>query len=48
MAQIGNKQNAGLNREWAAHVRKRLKRYTAGKRRARDKQLMEGEIKETD
>jgi hypothetical protein len=34
----GNKQNAGLNGEWAAHVRRWGKRMTAGLRRAKDKQ----------
>jgi hypothetical protein len=36
MAQLGNKKNSQLNREWAKHVRKRhgMKRLTSKRRRA--------------
>lgn len=36
----GNKQNAILNGEWARHVRAWGKRFTSGKRRTRDKELI--------
>lgn len=29
----GNKQNSGLNEQWASHVRRFLKKLTAHKRR---------------
>ena len=42
MAQIGNAANSKLNREWAKHVRKRLrmKRRTAHIRRQHDKKIL--------
>jgi len=33
----GNKQNAGLNGEWGAHVDSGEKKVTSGKRRAKNK-----------
>jgi len=33
----GNKQNAGLNGEWGAHVDSGDKKVTSGKRRAKSK-----------
>jgi hypothetical protein len=46
MAQVGNKQNSILNGEWAMHVRGWYKRYTSGKRREKDKQIIKEAIKE--
>jgi hypothetical protein len=40
MAQIGSKQNSSLNGEWAKHVRAWYKRYTSGRRREKDKQII--------
>lgn len=40
----GNKQNAGLNGEWAAHVKWFGKRLTAGIRRMRNKQIIREEL----
>lgn len=39
MAQLGNKKNSQLNREWATHVRKRTgqKRLTSKRRRNQGK-----------
>jgi len=41
----GNKQNAGLNREWAKHVRKWGKKFTASIRRMRSKKIIREEKK---
>jgi len=39
----GNKQNAGLNGEWAAHVRKAWKKVTSGIRRKKsEKEIKDG------
>jgi hypothetical protein len=46
MAQVGNKQNSIINGEWAKHVRWWYKRYTAGRRREKDKQIIKEEVKE--
>jgi len=46
MAQIGNKQNSILNGEWGKHVRWWYKRYTAGRRRDNDKEIIKMAIKE--
>ena len=40
----GNAANSKLNREWAAHVRKFLKRITSGKRRSQDKKIIKEEL----
>lgn len=45
MAQIGNKQNSFINGEWAARVRKPMKKITSGKRRMVAKQQTKKEIK---
>jgi len=42
----GNKQNAGLNGEWAKHVRKWGKKFTASIRRTRNKRIIRDELKE--
>jgi hypothetical protein len=47
MAQVGNKQNSILNGEWAKHVRGWYKRYTSGRRRDQDKQVIKEAIKNT-
>lgn len=44
MAQLGNKQNSGLNGEWATHVRRKTKRITSGKRRAKSKRIILREL----
>ena len=41
---VGNKQNAGLNGEWAGHVRKWGKRFTAGIRRMKSKLIVRKEL----
>jgi len=46
MAQLGNKQNAGLNGEWAKHVKKRGKKITAHIRRNKDKKLIKIRMEE--
>jgi hypothetical protein len=48
MAQVGSKQNSILNGEWAKHVRNWYKRYTAGRRRTNDKQIIKEAIKDKD
>ena len=37
---VGNKQNSFLNREWAVHVRRWGKKFTASKRRATARRLI--------
>lgn len=39
MAQLGNKQNYILNREWGKHVGKKFKRWTAKMRRKISKKV---------
>ncbi len=46
MAQIGNKQNAHLNGEWAKHIWSWYKRYTSGIRREKDKQIIKEAVME--
>jgi len=41
----GNKQNAGLNGEWGAHVKKWYKKVTSGIRRTKDKEEIRKEMK---
>ena len=41
----GNAANSKLNGEWAAHVRKFLKRITSGKRRNEAKNIIREETK---
>jgi hypothetical protein len=43
---VGNKQNSGLNGEWAGHVRGWLKQATSGLRRLVDKRVISEELKE--
>ena len=43
---IGNKQNSLLNGEWAGHVRKWGKRFTAKIRRMKNKETIIKELKE--
>ena len=45
MAQIGNKLNSALNGEWAKHVRRWWKKYTSGKRRTKDKEIIREQLK---
>lgn len=40
---VGNKENSFLNGEWAGHVRKSGKEWTASKRRNVDKQVIKKE-----
>lgn len=40
------KDNATLNKEWAKHVRKSGKKITSGKRRVRNKKIVNAAIKE--
>jgi len=42
---VGNKQNSILNREWAGHVRKWGKFFTAKVRRTIDKKVIREELK---
>jgi hypothetical protein len=48
MAQIGNKLNSKLNREWAKHVRKWFKRITSHKRRKQGKKIVNKQLSEGD
>jgi|GEM_PF-2489735 len=41
---VGNSANAKINREWGAHVRRRGKKITSGKRRIQEKQLVRNEL----
>jgi len=43
---VGNKQNSFLNGEWAGHVRKWGKKYTASIRRGVDKKIIAEDLKE--
>ena len=43
---VGNKQNSGLNGEWAGHVRGWWKRYTSKKRRNATKKLIKQKLQE--
>jgi hypothetical protein len=45
---VGNKENSFLNGEWAGHVRKWGKRFTAKIRRNMDKNIIRKELKEKD
>ncbi len=47
MMKPGNKQNAGLNGEWARHVRAKGKKITSGLRRIRDRKLIQTLLKES-
>lgn len=40
----GNKQNAGLNGEWASHMRRWGKFFTAKLRRTVDKKIIKKEV----
>lgn len=40
------KQNSGINGEWAAHVRSWWKKFTSGKRRIIDKQIIKQNLNE--
>lgn len=42
----GNKQNAFLNGEWARHMRRWGKKYTARKRRSQDRKIIQSFFKE--
>jgi hypothetical protein len=42
---VGNKQNSILNGEWAGHVRKWGKKFTASIRRTVDKKVIKEELK---
>jgi len=46
VAQIGNKQNAAINGEYAKHVRADGKRITSGKRRIQSKEILRKEKEE--
>jgi len=41
------KQNSCLNGEWAQHVRRWLKKYTNGQRRANSKEVIRKDLQET-
>jgi len=41
---VGHKQNSFINGEWAGHVRRWMKQYTSGKRRAISKRLIKKEL----
>ena len=41
---VGNKQNSALNGEWAGHVNKIWKRFTAKKRRNAEKKQINEDI----
>jgi len=43
---VGNKENSFLNGEWAGHVRKWGKKFTAKIRRSRNKKIIRKELKE--
>ena len=43
----GNKQNAGINGEWGAHVGKDDKKITSGLRRAKLKKNTDDEMKDS-
>ena len=43
---VGNKQNSGINGEWAHHVRGWWKRFTSGKRRTLDKKEIRDRLKD--
>ena len=45
MAKVGNKINSVMNREWAKHVRRYLKKATSGLRRLNDKRVIREELK---
>ena len=46
MKHIGHKDNSILNGEWAKHVRKWWKKYTAKARRRRDKEIIKKDLNE--
>lgn len=41
---VGNAANSKLNGEWGTHVKKWMKKVTAGRRRMQDKAIIRNEI----